>query len=462
MGGTVRREEDLLGARDLPEGVLYGVQTLRAMENFSISPYRVSPLFVEAMVFVKKAAALTNLELGYLEEPKGRAILQACDEVLEGKHREHFVVDPFQGGAGTSTHMNVNEVLARRAEALLGAPVSPLEEVNLHQSTNDVYPTALRVASLFRLKELEREIAGLQEALQRVETREAGVVKLGRTQLQDAVPLTTGLEIAAWAEAFARDRWRIFKCRERLKTVNLGGTAVGTGLGAPREYIFRVSLRLKELTGLNLSRSENLVEATQNLDPFVEVSGILKTLGSNLLKITSDMRLLASGPQGGLGELLLPQRQPGSTVMPGKVNPVIPEAVGQVALRVMGNDQVITAAASLGQLELNPYLPLIAFTLLESLEILSRGCKTLRTLCVEGMVFDGKRCRELLEKSRTLAYLLLPKLGYHGVEKVLKEAEERGETVGERVVALGLVSEEEWRDLTSPENLTRLGFTEER
>ena len=458
MGGTVRREEDLLGARDLPEGVLYGVQTLRAMENFSISPYRVSPLFVEAMVFVKKAAALTNLELGYLEEPKGRAILQACDEVLEGKHREHFVVDPFQGGAGTSTHMNVNEVLARRAEALLGAPVSPLEEVNLHQSTNDVYPTALRVASLFRLKELESEIAGLQEALQRVETREAGVVKLGRTQLQDAVPLTTGLEIAAWAEAFARDRWRIFKCRERLKTVNLGGTAVGTGLGAPREYIFRVSLRLKELTGLNLSRSENLVEATQNLDPFVEVSGILKTLGSNLLKITSDMRLLASGPQGGLGELLLPQRQPGSTVMPGKVNPVIPEAVTQVAAQVIGNDAAVAFGGSQGTLELNVFMPMMAHNLLEAIRLLTNVSRVFADTCIDGIEANVEQCRAYAESSPSIGTSLNPYIGYEKAAAVIKRAVKENTTIRAIVLEEGLMSDEDLTKALDIEAMTRGGI----
>ena len=281
-------------------------------------------------------------------------------------------MDSLQGGAGTSTNMNVNEVLANRALELLGKPkgcydiISPLEDINLHQSTNDTYPTALKLAGIRLLHELEKQVIALQEAFQVKEKEFAHVVKMGRTQLQDAVLTTLGREMSAYAEALHRDRWRIYKCEERLRVVNLGGTAIGTGLAAPRQFIFRVVEILRELTGIGFARAENLIEATQNADVFVEVSGILKAHATTLLKICSDLRWMASGPEAGLGEIRLPPRQAGSSIMPGKVNPVIPEAVSQVTMLVMGYDQTIALAAASGNLELNPFLPLIAHCFLES------------------------------------------------------------------------------------------------
>lgn len=398
--GGMRVEHDLLGEREVPAEALYGIHTVRALENFPLAGRPVHPELVSAYGTVKLACALTNRSLGaWGDDPaKAAAIEQACREMAEGKLTEHVVVDLLQGGAGTSTNMNVNEVLANRALQLLGEPlgrysrVSPLDDLNLHQSTNDTYPTALRLAAILLLHQLEDRVVALQEAFQALEQKFAHVVKVARTELQDAVLTTLGREMSAYAEALSRDRWRIYKCEERLRVVNLGGTAVGTGLAAPRQYIFRVVDTLRELTGIGFARAENLVEATQNADVFVEVSGILKACAANLLKIAGDLRLLSSGPDAGLGEIRLPQRQAGSSIMPGKVNPVIPEAVSQAALLVMSHDQALTAAAAAGSLELNPFLPLIAACLLDSLKLLSGSCDILRRCCVEGIEADEERC----------------------------------------------------------------------
>jgi len=463
----MRIERDLLGERFLPDDVYYGIQTLRALENFPLSGLRWPPVFIKSFAIVKKACALVNIELGYLEKVKGDAIVKACDELIEGKLHDQILVDPFQGGAGTSTNMNFNEVIANRALELLGKKkgeynyIHPLEHVNMHQSTNDVFPTASKVAVLFELRELETEIARLQETFQEKEREFRSVVKLGRTELQDAVPKTLGMEFSAYAEAVARDRWRIFKARERIKVVNLGGTAVGTGLGAPREYIFRVTDVLRDLTGLNIARSENLVDATQNLDSIVEVSGLLKTYAVNLLKISNDLRLLSSGPDGGIAEIKLPAVQPGSTIMPGKVNPVIAEAVGQVSLRVIANDEIVSYAAGLGQLELNQFHPLLTYALLESLQLLKSVTRVFAEKCVKGITSNETRCRELVEKSKTIATVLVPILGYEKVKEIVEEAKRRGCTVIDLLIHDKIMEEEKVKELLSPKRMYKLGFTEE-
>ncbi|HWQ61770.1 MAG TPA: lyase family protein, partial [Negativicutes bacterium] len=327
----MRRDKDLLGERDLPDEAYYGVHTLRAAENFPLSGYRVHPRLIAALALIKKAAAEVNAEQGSLDADMAKAIGRAADEVMEGKWRDQFVVDALQGGAGTSTNMNVNEVLAGRANELLAGaksgPVHPLDHVNLHQSTNDVYPTALRIAAVWLLQPLSEACAALQESLQAKETEFAGVIKVGRTQLQDALPIMLGQEFGAWAQAIARDRWRLYKVEERLRQTNLGGTAVGTGLNAPPKYINAVNERVRRYANIGLARAENMVDVTQNADVFVEVSGLVKALAVNLSKIAHDVRLLSSGPRAGLGEIVLPERQAGSSIMPGKVNPVIAEAV---------------------------------------------------------------------------------------------------------------------------------------
>ena len=383
--------------------------------------------------------------------------------MMEGMLDEHIVVDALQGGAGTSTNMNVNEVLANRALQLLERPlgeyetVSPLGDINLHQSTNDTYPTALKVAAIRLLRALEREVIALLEAFQNKERQTAGVVKVGRTQLQDAVLMTLGREMSAYAEAFARDRWRIYKCEERLRVVNLGGTAIGTGLGAPRKFIFRAIEHLRDITNLGLARAENLVEATQNADVFVEVSGILKACASNLLKVATDLRLLSSGPDAGFGEVRLPARQAGSSIMPGKVNPVIPEAVSQAAMAVMANDQAITMACSLGNLELNAFLPLVADALLGSLDLLRRGCRIFYSLCVNGIDPDEARCREHLAGATAVVTALVERIGYQAAQEAAQIAQDERRPIREIVVARGLLTGEEYDDLISPESVNRLG-----
>ena len=458
-----RTETDLLGERAVPAGVLHGVHTERALENFPLSGRRVNGALIRAYGAVKLACARTNRELGAWEDEKADAIESACAEMMEGLLDEHIVVDALQGGAGTSTNMNVNEVLANRALQIMGRPlgdyavVGPLDDINLHQSTNDTYPTALRVAAIWRLRDLEREAVALLEEFQRRERETADIVKVGRTQLQDAVLTTLGREMSAYAEAFARDRWRIYKCEERLRTVNLGGTAIGTGLAAPRRYIFRVVDHLRDITNLGLARAENLVEATQNTDVFVEVSGILKACASNLLKVASDLRLLSSGPDAGIGEVRLPARQAGSSIMPGKVNPVIPEAVSQAAMVVMANDQAITQACSLGNLELNAFFPLIADALLSSLDLLCHACGIFSRLCVAGIEANAARCREHLEGATATVTALVQKIGYRAAQEVASQALEQQRSVREIALESNLLSAEGFDSLVSAEAVTRLG-----
>jgi aspartate ammonia-lyase len=461
-----RLEQDLLGERQVPATALHGIHTERALENFPLALRPVNPALIHAYGAVKLACARTNHELGYLEDTLYEALSQACSEMMEGLLDAHIVVDALQGGAGTSTNMNVNEVLANRALQLLGRPlgdyetVSPLAHVNLHQSTNDTYPTALKIAAIRLLRELERAVIPLLEEFQAKERAYAQVVKVGRTQLQDAVLMTLGRELAAYAEAFARDRWRIYKCEERLRVINLGGTAIGTGLAAPRQYIFRVSEHLRDLTNLGLARAENLVECTQNADVFVEVSGILKALASNLLKIASDLRLLSSGPEAGFGDIRLPARQAGSSIMPGKVNPVIPEAVSQAALQVMAHDQALTMACSLGNLELNAFLPLVADNLLDSLDLLRRACDIFYRLCVRGLEPNEPRLRQQVESATATVTALVERLGYHQAQEVARQAHEEGRPVREVVVARGLLTDEQFAALVAPETVTRLGSPE--
>jgi aspartate ammonia-lyase len=461
-----RLERDSLGERELPTAARHGIHTARALENFPLARRPVHPELVHAYGAVKLACVRANHELGSWTPDRAAALEQACRELMDGALDGDVQVDALQGGAGTSTNMNVNEVLANRALELLGRPhgdyatLDPLDDVNLHQSTNDTYPTALRIAAIRLLHGLEREVTALQEELQRLELRFAHVVKVGRTELQDAVLVTLGRECGAWAEAFARDRWRIYKCEERLRVVNLGGTAVGTGLGAPRRYVFRVVDHLRELTGLGLARAENLVEATQNADAFAEVSGILKACAVNLLKVANDLRLLSSGPDAGLGELRLPPRQAGSSIMPGKVNPVIPEAAIQAALAVMAHDQALTQACALGSLELNPFLPLVADALLGQLDLLTRACSMLRRFCVVGLEADETRCRAHVHDATAAVTALVGCLGHAGAERLAAEARATGRGVRDVAVAAGLLTAAEFDELTSPERVNRLGSEE--
>lgn len=464
-----RTETDLLGAKAVPAEALYGIHTVRAMENFPFSRRPVPDGMIRAYGTVKQACIGTCADLGgWADAPqKAEAMLRACGEMAEGLLSLHIRTDLMQGGAGTSLNMNVNEVLANRTLQLLGRPlgdytvVSPTEDINRYQSTNDTFPTALKLAAIRGIQLLEQNLVALQEAFQDKEKAFADIVKVGRTQLQDAALTTLGREMGAYAEAINRDRWRVYKCIERLRVVNLGGTAIGTGLAAERSYIFRVNDRLRELTGIGFARAENLFEATQNNDVFVEVSGILKANACSLLKICGDLRFLSSGPDAGIGEIRLPARQAGSSIMPGKINPVIPESVSQAAMQVMSNDIVIAQACAAGHLELNAFLPLVAAALLDSIELLTTACDILRRHCIEGLTADEARCRRWVETSTAVATALLPALGYEQCSRIAKQAQEQNKTIRQIVLETQSLTEAEFERLISPEAVCRLGFVKQ-
>lgn len=452
-----RQETDFIGTADIPADALWGIHTYRARDNFSISGYAVHPEFIKAFGFVKLACTQAISDSGFWEASKAQAIMQACEELIEGKLNSHIIVDPIQGGAGTSLNMNVNEVIANRATQIYGEKIDPIEDINLYQSTNDVYPTALKIASINLLRQLEKDVTALQESFQEKEKEFADIVKVGRTQLMDAVLITLGREFSAYAEAISRDRWRIYKCEERLRVVNIGGTAVGTGLCAPRKFIFGVIDKLRKLTGIGLARAENMVENTQNLDAFSEASGILKAHATNLIKISNDLRLMSSGPYAGLAEITLPAVQVGSSIMPGKVNPVIPELAAQVGYKVIGNDVIIDQCVAGGQLELNQNIPMLAFSFLESLELLINTNKTLKTNCIEGIKANKKNIQKHVETSHATLTVLVPEFGYNKVSQIAKELESTNLSVREYLINSGHISEERFNELTSPEAVLALG-----
>ncbi|MFZ2654938.1 MAG: aspartate ammonia-lyase [Victivallales bacterium] len=458
-----RTEKDLLGEMKVPSDALCGIQTMRAVENFPLSKRTVNPALIHAYGTVKLACATTNHEQGKLDGVKFDAIRQACEEMSSGNLDEHIVVDALQGGAGTSTNMNVNEVLANRALSILGKKpgdyktIHPLDDLNLHQSTNDTYPTALKVAAICQQRILEKRIVALLESFQKKEKEFAHVVKVGRTEYQDAALTTMGRTMSAYAEAFGRDRWRVFKCEERLRVVNLGGTAIGTGVTAPRQYIFKVVENLKNLTGYGLARAENLVDATQNNDAFVEASGIMKACAVNLMKVSNDLRFMSSGPDAGIGELILPACQPGSTIMPGKINPVIPEAVIQAALKVMSNDGTIAHACAMGHLELNAFMPLIADSYLESLALLINASSLLCTRCVEGLRVNEEVCRRHVENSTATLTALVGRIGYGKSQEIGCEFRKTGKPIREIAIAKKILSAKDFDELTSAEAVMKLG-----
>jgi aspartate ammonia-lyase len=465
---AMRVEHDLLGPVEVPAGAYYGIHSQRAAENFPLSGLRLRPELVRALALVKKACALANGKTGHLSAEKAGVICQACDEVADGKLADQFIVDPFQGGAGTSANMNANEVLANRAIELLGGTkgdysvVHPNDDVNLSQSTNDVYPTAVKVAALRLLQPVIADMARLQGALQEKEAEFAAVLKVGRTEMQDAVPITLGQEFSAWAQAVQRDWWRLNVMEEKLRQVNLGGTAVGTGLNADRRYVLMVVEILRDLTGLGLARAENMIDVTQNADVFAEVSGLLKTAAVNLAKIAADLRLLSSGPRAGLGEITLPELQAGSSIMPGKVNPVMTEAVTQVAYQVMANDLAITLAAQAGQLELNAFLPLIAHNLFQQLDLLHAVVPRFIDRCIQGISVDEARCRAQVEGHFGLAAALAPHLGYEVATEVAREAARTGRSVKEVILGRGLLREDELEIVMAPEEMTKPGIPGEK
>ena len=465
MKRDFRTESDGLGQVDIPAGALWGIHTARAVENFPFSSRPVPKTMVCAYSTVKLACLTTCCKLGLWKDSnaKADAMLQACSEMGEGLFDKHIRVDLMQGGAGTSLNMNINEVLANRALQILDKPlgsydiVSPNDDINRYQSTNDTYPTALKLAAIVGIQKLEQNLVTLQEAFQQKEKQFAHIVKVGRTQFQDAVLTTLGREMAAYAEAINRDRWRIYKCIERLRVVNLGGTAIGTGIVAERQYIFRVTDTLRELTGIGFARAENLVECTQNADVFVEISGILKANAVSLVKLCNDLRFLSSGPNAGIGEIILPARQAGSSIMPGKVNPVIPESVIQTAMQVMGNDMVIAHACAAGHLELNAFLPLVTANLLESIELLTISCDILCRYCIEGLLANEEQCRRHLENSTSVVTALLSVLGYDQCEHIARQAKEQNKTIRQIVMEQKLLTSDRFNELISPEAVNRLG-----
>ncbi|MBM3382221.1 MAG: aspartate ammonia-lyase [Betaproteobacteria bacterium] len=459
--GKTRHEHDLLGEREVPAEAYFGVQTLRACENFNITgvTLRGFPSLIRALAEVKKAAALANRDLGLLSADICEPVCRACDEIIAGHWHEQFVVDVIQGGAGTSTNMNANEVIANRALEIAGfkkgdyKKIHPNNHVNLGQSTNDAYPTAVRVAILHALPTLIDALAELCGALAKKAGEFSSVVKMGRTQLQDAVPMTLGQEFEAFRVNLEEDIMRLQDAARLFLEVNLGGTAIGTGITAHPEYRAKALIHLNHVTGFKLVSSANLIEATPDTGSFVLFSGILKRLATKLSKICNDLRLLSSGPRCGLGEINLPPMQPGSSIMPGKVNPVIPEVVNQVAFQVIGNDLTITLAAEAGQLQLNVMEPVIVFNLFQSMQMLPRAIKTLSRLCVSGITANPEVCRRYVENSIGLVTALNPHIGYENSTRIAKEALETGRSVFDLVLEHKLLSREKLENLLRPENM---------
>ena len=461
-GRQTRIEHDLLGEREVPDEALYGIQTLRALENFPITgvPLREFPSLIDALAAVKEAAALANAELGLLPEEISEPIVRAAREIRAGRHHEHFLVDMIQGGAGTSTNMNANEVIANRALELLGRPrgeyqtVHPNNHVNLSQSTNDVYPTAMKLALHSQIEGLARAMSDLAAAFLAKGDEFAPFIKMGRTQLQDAVPMTLGQEFTAFGRTMLEDVQRLGEAQALIREINMGGTAIGTGITAPRGYAEVVRAHLSRITGLQLITAPDLVEATADTGAFVQLSGVLKRCAVKLSKICSDLRLLASGPRAGFNEIDLPAMQPGSSIMPGKVNPVIPEVVNQVCFDIIGGDLTVTMAAEAGQLQLNVFEPVIAFRLLAGISSLTNACVVLRERCVEGITANPERMRWFVEHSVGIITALVPIIGYERSTEIAREALETGRGVYELVMERKLLTREELDRVLNPEAMT--------
>ncbi|UCV04361.1 aspartate ammonia-lyase [Dechloromonas denitrificans] len=459
---NTRREHDLLGDADVPVGAYWGVHTLRAIENYPITGKTIGSYgeLVRALALTKQAAALANAELGQLDQRRAEAIIAACREIAAGQLHEEFVVDVIQGGAGTSTNMNANEVIANRALELLGhrkgdyAELHPLNHVNMSQSTNDVYPTALRVAACFAIGALLTAMAGLRVAFAAKAEEFKDVLKIGRTQLQDAVPMTLGQEFSTYAVMLHEDELRLGEAIALIREINLGATAIGTGINTDMRYSKLAIDHLSQLSGLALEAAPNLIEATQDCGAFVQLSGVLKRVACKLSKTCNDLRLLSSGPQAGLNEINLPPRAAGSSIMPGKVNPVIPEVVNQIAFEVIGNDVTITMAAEGGQLQLNAFEPIIAHSLFKSIQHLTAGCLTLTTHCVQGITANRELLAERVRTSAGLATALNPYIGYENATRVAQEALRTGRGVAELVEEMGLMDGATLAAVLAPEVLT--------
>lgn len=460
-----RVEKDSIGTKDVPGNVYYGVQSLRAAENFHITGLNMHPEIINSLAYIKKAAAITNCEVGILEKRKATAIVQACDEILTGKFHRDFIVDPIQGGAGTSLNMNANEVIANRAIEILGGQkgdysiVNPNDDVNCGQSTNDVIPTAGKMTSLRLLKNLKKELLRLHKALCDKVQEFDHVIKMGRTQMQDAVPIRLGQEFKAYSVAVMRDIHRMDKAMDEMRTLNMGGTAVGTGINADEGYLRRIVPNLAEISNMEFVQAFDLIDATQNLDPFVAVSGAVKACAVTLSKIANDLRLMSSGPRAGFAEINLPAKQNGSSIMPGKVNPVIPEVVNQVAFNIIGNDVTITMAAEAGQLELNAFEPIVFYCMFQSIDTLAYAVQTFVDNCVTGITANETRCRYLVENSVGVITAICPHVGYQKAADIAKKALQTGESVRTLILQENLLNEEELDYILDPVNMTEPGIS---
>jgi aspartate ammonia-lyase len=452
-----RIEKDLLGEMNIPNEYAYGIHTMRALQNFNNSGRSVSPSLIKAIVLVKKSCAAANLELNYLNEERANAIIAACNQLISGDLGSDFPIDALQGGAGTSTNMNVNEVIANRALAILGKKfgeysyIHPIEHINLHQSTNDVYPTAVKISAIFALRNLSKSCAEIQNSCQQCEKKFSSIITIGRTEMMDAVPLTLGAQFGAFAEAFARDRWRTFKAEERLRNINLGGTAIGTGLTAPRNYIFLVIEKLREITGLQLARAENSIDQTANADCYVEAAAIMQACAVNFQKISSDLRLLHV-----FGEINLPPVQTGSSIMPGKINPVILESIIQSSILTNALCTTIQQCAASGTMQINEFMPLLADSLLNGLQILNRSAQLLAKH-IGGISANEALCKKRFECSNALITAFVPLLGYERATQLIKEfsASNRDDLKKFLSENLGSAVVEE---ILTPESLMSLGY----
>ena len=456
-----RMEHDSIGALNVPAEAYYGVQSMRAATNFQITHRPLHPVLIDSIVMVKKAAAITNKKSGKLDQQIAQAIIQACDEILDGNLRDQFIVDAIQGGAGTSANMNANEVIANRAIEILGGTkgdysiVHPNDHVNMSQSTNDVIPTAGKITVLKLLPQTIKELEKLEKAMEEKEAEFDDILKMGRTQLQDAVPMRLGQSFGAFAHVLKRDIKRLKNVMEEMKVLNIGATAIGTAINVDPYYLANISYELSKVAGISLKQADDLIDATQNLDGFVSVSGVLKTCAVDISKISNDLRLMSSGPRTGLSEINLPARQNGSSIMPGKINPVIPEVVSQVAYLIIGHDYTITMAAEAGQLELNAFEPVLFHHLFESIDTLKEAAATLTKHCITGITANKGQCEEYIEKSVGISTALCPYIGYAKSAEIAKKSLKTGISVKELVLEEGLLKEEELKEILKPEKMTQ-------
>ncbi len=454
-------EHDSIGALNVPAEAYYGVQSMRAATNFQITHRPLHPVLIDSIVMVKKAAAITNEKSGKLDQQIAQAIIQACDEILDGNLRDQFIVDAIQGGAGTSANMNANEVIANRAIEILGGTkgdysiVHPNDHVNMSQSTNDVIPTAGKITVLKLLPQTIKELEKLEKAMEEKEAEFDDILKMGRTQLQDAVPMRLGQSFGAFAHVLKRDIKRLKNVMDEMKVLNIGATAIGTAINVDPYYLANISYELSKVAGISLKQADDLIDATQNLDGFVSVSGVLKTCAVDISKISNDLRLMSSGPRTGLSEINLPARQNGSSIMPGKINPVIPEVVSQVAYLIIGHDYTITMAAEAGQLELNAFEPVLFHHLFESIDTLKEAAATLTKHCITGITANKGQCEEYIEKSVGISTALCPYIGYAKSAEIAKKSLKTGISVKELVLEEGLLKEEELKEILKPEKMTQ-------